>query len=1742
MPRTPTPRARAAAAAASAFALLMLIAWAFPSAGPSNASAQGGSSLFVRKIALNSNDLVYSPTTKKLYASVPSGAGAGGNTITPIDPATGALGTPVFIGSEPNRLAISDDGVTLYASLDGAFAVRRMNVQTQTPGSQFALGGDNFLGLFVVNDLAVAPGAPDTVAVDRYYRGVSPPEAGVAVFDNGVQRPKAGPGHIEGADFIAFSDTATTLYGGGYYAGLRNMTLDATGVASITKTAFDVGAKIKYAGGLVFSSTGQVINPAGAGSLLGAFSGAGTNAFVPDAAAGRAYYLVGADCCGTTATLKAFDINTFLPLGSQTISGVNGSPTVLVRWGANGLAFRTTSGETYVIQTSLIPSNTAVPTPTPTPAATPTPSPSPAAAFVRTLNVTANSIAYDSARQTLYATIPSTAGSSGNSVAKVNTTTGAIESPVFVGSEPYRMAFSDDGQTMYVGLTGAAAVRRVNLQTQTPGLQFSLGADGFDGPYSPDYLAVMPGNADAVAVSRGYSYYSGDAAAVYDNGVQRQKVAGSGSLQFGLNSTRLYAGGGPVEKLTVAADGLTSAATITVGRSGSTSYFDKTRGLLFTSGGDVLDPETGTILGEFTGLGYNSAMAVDSAAGRVYFMTNDIYNSNWKIVAYDMNTFLPLGFVSLNNVGDTPTDLVRWGANGLAFRTSGFCCSNAGGKVILVQTALVDGSQAVPTPTPTITPTPVPTPAYVPTFVRKVSIPAGDVVYNDATHSLYASVSSAAGSGGNSIVPVNPTTGAVGASVFVGSEPGRLALADDGRTLYTYLEGAKAARRFDVQTMTPGLQFFVGAQAPADMEVMPGSPQTLAVSPGVNFSTGPTLYDDGVARTKYGQGSFYAVLPIEFGATPDVLYGYDSYSSGFELVKFTADATGLSTAGVTNNLITGYSTDIEFANGLLYSSSGRVVDPEAKKLVGTFNGAGGVFTVDAALGRIFFLVGNGFGGQKELRAFDLNTFLPLGSVALPNLTGNPTRMARWGANGLAVRTANSGYSQSDPADGGLFILQSALVSNSQPVPTGLSLSTDRLSFYEYYSTFAVTVARTGDISKSTSVNYATSDGTAKAGSDYTAASGALTFAAGEQTKTFNVTLLPDNVYEGNETFNITLSAPTGGALLAGPSTAVVTLLDDEQRPSVSVGDVMVTEGNAGTTDAQFLVSLSNASVETISVNYATVEGTASSASDFTAASGTLTFAPLSTSALVKVKVKGDYQIESDEAFALNISSPVSASVSRAQGTATIANDDAPGRFQLGSPTYQVAEGGGGFVITVNRVSGLTGTTTINYATADGTATAGSDYTSTSGTLTFDEGESSKTVNVPVADDSASEPDETIHLSLGGATGGALLGVPTSATLTIKDDDKSTFQLGSAFYTANETEGQVTLNVTRTGNTASAAAIDYATADGTATEVKDYTLTLGTLRFAAGETEKQINVLVTNDAFVEPDETFLVNLSATPSGAVGTTATATVTLHSEDASQGPNPSDDATFFVREHYHDFLNREPDTAGLNFWKGQLANCGNPNLEVCRVNVSAAFFQSIEFQQTGYFVYRVHQAAYNRQESLNWRAFLADTQEIGRNVQVGLGDWQGQLEANKRAYVDRFVTSSEWASVFGLMSNAQFVDALNANTLDPLAPGLGGSLTAAERDQLVADLDQSKKTRAEVLRAVAENGEFSHRQTNKAFVLMEYYGYLRRNPNSPPDSDFVGYNFWLGKLDEFHGNFVRAEMVKAFLSADEYRHRFGQ
>jgi subtilisin family serine protease len=339
-------------------------------------------------------------------------------------------------------------------------------------------------------------------------------------------------------------------------------------------------------------------------------------------------------------------------------------------------------------------------------------------------------------------------------------------------------------------------------------------------------------------------------------------------------------------------------------------------------------------------------------------------------------------------------------------------------------------------------------------------------------------------------------------------------------------------------------------------------------------------------------------------------------------------------------------------------------------------------------------------------------------------------------------------------------------------------------------------------------------------------------------------------------------------------------------------------------------------------------------------------------------------------------------------------------------------------------------------------------------------------------------------------------------------------------------------------------------NGKASSRCDYMTTLGTVSFADGENSKTIRIPIVDDTFADGPETFTVTLSNASGAPLGTQTSATITITDNDSSSAGNPLDITGFFVRQHYLDFLNREPDASGLAFWTGNIDNCSpQPScFEVQRINTSAAFFLSIEFQDTGYLVERLYKAAYGSPNGastfggahtlpvpvVRFSEFLPDTQQIGQGVVVGQGDWQLQLENNMQAFTAEFVQRPRFISAFPTSwTPEQFVDTLNANAGNPLSP--------SERNQLVSDLASTAKTRAQVLRAVAEDEDLKTSEFNRAFVLMQFFGYLRRNPNDLPDTDYSGYDFWLTKLNQFNGNFANADMVKAFINSAEYRQRVG-
>jgi hypothetical protein len=261
----------------------------------------------------------------------------------------------------------------------------------------------------------------------------------------------------------------------------------------------------------------------------------------------------------------------------------------------------------------------------------------------------------------------------------------------------------------------------------------------------------------------------------------------------------------------------------------------------------------------------------------------------------------------------------------------------------------------------------------------------------------------------------------------------------------------------------------------------------------------------------------------------------------------------------------------------------------------------------------------------------------------------------------------------------------------------------------------------------------------------------------------------------------------------------------------------------------------------------------------------------------------------------------------------------------------------------------------------------------------------------------------------------------------------------------------------------------------------------------------------------------------------------------------NPLDTNEYFVRQQYLDFLNREPDEAGLNFWVSNLEACGVD--QDCRAakltDTSAAFFLSVEFQQTGYLVYRTYQAAYGNlpgvQVPIKFDKFAADTKEIGKDVVVNQNGWQQVLEMNKQAFALEFVQRPSFISAYPTRTTAtELVDKLFANA--GVAPSASDRIAAIDEFADAANTNDVV-ARAHVLRRVAENNSSAQQNFTRALVLMQYFGYLRRNPNDRPEPtlDYQGYNFWLDKLNSFGGDFEKAELVKAFLFCNEYRERFG-
>jgi CSLREA domain-containing protein len=354
------------------------------------------------------------------------------------------------------------------------------------------------------------------------------------------------------------------------------------------------------------------------------------------------------------------------------------------------------------------------------------------------------------------------------------------------------------------------------------------------------------------------------------------------------------------------------------------------------------------------------------------------------------------------------------------------------------------------------------------------------------------------------------------------------------------------------------------------------------------------------------------------------------------------------------------------------------------------------------------------------------------------------------------------------------------------------------------------------------------------------------------------------------------------------------------------------------------------------------------------------------------------------------------------------------------------------------------------------------------------------------------------------------------------------QFTATAFNARESDAAAHVQVIRTGSDESPIAVDFTTSDGTARAGSDYTPVHVTLTFGIGERLKTVDIPLVNDNVREDSETVNVSLSNPVGGRLGSIPLAVLTILDDDNPTSANPIDQTEFFVRQHYLDFLGREADAPGLAFWTNNIESCGaSPSCrDAKRVDTSAAFFLSIEFQQTGFVVHRFYRASFGRPPKFT--EYLPDLTVVREGVVVGEPGALDRLELNKRLFAEQWTGRAAFKQAFDKLNEMQYVDALAANA--------GVTLVEEERTALIVGLLTRRETRAGVLLKIVENEDFARREFNPAFVRMEYFGYLRRDP------DDAGFQFWLSKLERFGGDFHKAEMVRAFLSSNEYRARFGQ
>ena len=1637
------------------------------------------------QVTQTTTDLIFDSFRQSLYATTPPNAPANPNSVVVINSVTAAVTKVIPVGNNPTKLALSDDGQFLYIALKDSGSVRRYDLNSQSLGPEFtiSLGGELPAS---ADDLEVLPGQPTSVAVSWTNSNGG---KGVTIFDGTGQRPNRVMGSLPN-DLLEFGANASALYGFNITNtenGFRKLAVDGNGVTVVHTDANALGGSVRefvFHSGLIYGTTGRIHNPE-TRLPVGQFPTRSSPTVAVDGPRQRAYFI------GTPAdnrlVLEAYDLNSFHQVASLELQGVAGAAGLTLS-GPNTLAFRDAT------KVFLIPIADLVPVP---PA--PLPTPTFEANGVIKLNLPTSDVIFDPGAQKMYASVPGSAVGYGNSVVPIDLA-GNPGTPIFVGSDPDRLAISGDNQYLYAGLNGAAAVRRVHLGSQSAGLQFSLGSSTRGaGPLSALDIAVQPGNPGVVVVTErnnagGFNNLEGIAA--YADGVKLPNslpslAFPSAVIEFSGSPGVLYGYGiiSTNHKFAVDGSGITLLNQFRGVLLGANDI-DYDNGRIYGSNGQVIDPEGQTLIGAYPASG---PVLPDSGANRVYFVSSG--NGVATVLAFDQQTYRPVGFLNIP-ISGFPTRLIHCGANALAFRTTG-------NQLFIVPLSSLQPYQP---PAPVLT--------VRPDGVKQLTLPANDLLYNPHDQLVYASVPSVAGSIGNSITPFDPQTGAVQPSVFIGSEPYNLAISDSGDTIYAGLDGSAAVRRFDVSTKSPGLQFGLGNVSPTndlrfadELAVAPGNSNLVAVSTfrlgSIPSSAGIGLFDNGIERSGKANGDTVAVSGSH-------LYSYSNQTSEFGVRKLAITSSGLSQLGLAQNAISGFGSRMVSAGGLLFGSDGAVVDPDSLALLGRFTrGDPGIWiAADPANNRVYFL-SYGLGTALKLTAYDPRNFLQVGEVTLQNIRpvdANVIKFIRYGANGLAFNTT----------DGKIFLLSTSLIQplSNTPIPTPVQVTGEikRLTLATrdlIYSPndgmiYAALPSRTdGQIAP---VSFGNS---LVAINPETATLGQPFFTGSEPSK-LSISGDGQFIYMGFSAAESvarmrvsTRAVDFRFSLAKGPTSITPRLVQDMEVAPGSTDTLAILRSSAveiydsGVPRPITTESLSAFDVTTV-IDYSNLPtrlyGYNGYSSSFDFHQMNVNTSGVQIVNNVRNLIDGfgaEFEFDNGRIYTTR-GQAIDPELLTVVGTF-------PGSFSSPVNGLVVPESSSGRVFYL--VDNHNGTATIHSYDRQTFVLLGS-------------------LTIPGVNGS---PRSFIRWSTDGFAFRTTLNqlfIIRSATLV----GPGAVQLGSVSYNVSENNQRVDITLTRSGNMSGPAQVTFTTNDGAglqncnvingiASSRCDYAAAVRTISFAAGEGSKTFSIPIVDDSFAEGNEVFTVGLSSPTGASLGLQSSASVTITDNETTNGANPIEQTAFFVRQHYIDFLGREPDPGGFQGWQDTINNCPQGNTTCDRVHVSGNFFQSPEFQQRGYFVYRFYPVAFGRKP--DYAEFIPDLARVSGFLS------DAQLEEARLAFVIDFMSRPSFATTYNGLSNTQYVDSLLSTA----------GVTSANRNFWIAALGNGTRTRAQVLREIAESTEVYNKYFNQAFVVMQYFGYLRRDPDA-------SYLNWIQELDTT-GN--SRNMINGFVNSLEYRFRFG-